>query len=112
MRTVELTRDELRTLLNDPYSVVNHNGVRVRRAADRPKRTGSGPTHVGPVRVSLSRAGSWGRTYAFHSDLPVAVGDTVDVDTCNGVQEGCVIAFGIGAYDGPLKSVLAVKVVL
>lgn len=108
MFCVTVKRSDLRALLNGSLVAVERNGVRIRVEPDRPHRTGAGPTFGGEISVYLSDCG---RPYAFHTSIPVAVGDTVDVETSHGVVEGVVAFKGAGGYSGPLKDVLAVKAV-
>lgn len=106
---IELSKSELHRLLSgETKSIQIGNVGEVRVKAERPQRTGHGPTFVGPVLAVFSR---YGARYAFHTDIAVAQGDTVDVETRNGTQEAKIVAEGTGGFRGPLKSIVAVKAV-
>lgn len=117
--TVPLTKAQIDRRINMLHELRAGRIGRVRLDDDRvtyvlkqetPQRTGTGPTYVGPVRVTLGF-----NEYAFQSDIPVALGDTVVVDTVHGRQEGVVKAFGTGSWNpiqhGALKKVCDVVLV-
>lgn len=70
----------------------------------------SQPRYTGPVVVDLG----WGSDgYAFNSNIPLAVGDTVEVDTQRGRQTGTVKSFGTGRWQPQVHGALrwVVKVI-
>ena len=68
-----------------------------------------GMTRTGDVSVWIP---SRSTTLSYYSSIPVAIGDTVDVELQGRVVEGQIDAFGRSSgYGGPVKDILALKVV-